>query len=76
MPDLVLASRSSSIQAMMAPYLHELVPDGPPVYPHLRLYWEDGDRSPYLVRVAEHDAGFALVRHHAATGFHEMAEFY
>ena len=76
MPDLVLASRSSSIQTMMTPYLHELVPDGPPAYPQLQLYWEDRDRSPYLIRVGDQDAGFALVRHHRDTGCNEMAEFY
>ena len=61
---------------MMAPYLHELTTGGLTVYPRLSLYWEDSDRTPYLVRVGGEDAGFALVRRHAVTDFHEMAEFY
>jgi predicted acetyltransferase len=75
-PDLQLAPRAGAIQAMMAPYLTELVPEGPPEYPHLSLYWQDRDRLPYLIRVDARDAGFALVREHADLGFHEMAEFY
>jgi predicted acetyltransferase len=75
-PDLVVATRPSSIRAMMTPYLYELTPQALPVYPRLGLYWEDRNRLPYLIRVGGDDAGFALVRHHADTGFHEMAEFY
>jgi predicted acetyltransferase len=75
-PDLVIAPRASSIRAMMGPYLDELTPDGVAVYPRLGLYWHDRDRLPYLMRVGGEDAGFALVRHHVDSGFHEMAEFY
>jgi predicted acetyltransferase len=75
-PDLVVAPQSGAIRAMMAPYLDELTTGGLTVYPRLSLYWEDADRTPYLVRIAGEDAGFALVRRHAVTDFHEMAEFY
>jgi predicted acetyltransferase len=75
-PDLVVASQSLAIRAMMAPYLDELTTGGLTVYPRLALYWEDADRIPYLVRLEGADAGFALVRRHPETGFHEMAEFY
>jgi predicted acetyltransferase len=75
-PDLLIADRAASIRAMMAPYLTELIPGGLPDYPHLGLYWRDRHRLPYLLRVADQDAGFALVRSHVDTGFHEMAEFY
>lgn len=60
----------------MGPYLHELVPEGPAAYPHLELYWHEAGRMPYLLRVGDEDAGFALVRHHPEIAFHEMAEFY
>jgi len=74
--DLVVASQSAPIRAMMAPYLEELTTGGLTVYPRLALYWEDADRIPYLVRIGTDDAGFALVRRHATTDFREMAEFY
>jgi predicted acetyltransferase len=75
-PDLVVAPQSGAIRAMMTPYLEELTTGGLTVYPRLALYWQDADRTPYLVRVGAEDAGFALVRRHAATDFREMAEFY
>jgi predicted acetyltransferase len=75
-PDLVVASQSGAIRAMMAPYLDELTTGGLTVYPRLSLYWEDSHRIPYLVQVDGADAGFALVRRHPATDFREMAEFY
>jgi predicted acetyltransferase len=75
-PDLLLAPRALPIQAMMAPYLTELVPEGPLHYPYLALYWQDRQRLPYLIRVNGDDAGFALVREHPEQRFHEMAEFY
>ena len=61
---------------MMTPYLDELTTGGLTVYPQLSLYWQDADRFPYLIRLAGSDAGFALVRRHVGSGFHEMAEFY
>lgn len=61
---------------MMIPYLHELTPGGPTTYPQLGLYWEDPDRTPYLLRVGAEDVGFALVRDHMHARLHEMAEFY
>jgi predicted acetyltransferase len=75
-PDLLIAPRAAPIRAMMAPYLTELVPGGLPDYPYLSLYWHDRARLPYLIRVDDEDAGFALVREHDDIGFHEMAEFY
>jgi predicted acetyltransferase len=75
-PDLLIAPRAAPIREMMAPYLTELVPGGLPDYPHLSLYWHDRARLPYLIRVADDDVGFALVRDHDDTGYHEMAEFY
>lgn len=75
-PDLVVAAQSGPIRAMMTPYLEELTTGGLTVYPRLALYWQDADRIPYLVRIGTDDVGFALVRRHSATDFHEMAEFY
>jgi predicted acetyltransferase len=42
-------------------------------YPYLDLYWTEPERRPFLLRVAGHWAGFALVR--AGTP-HDMAEFF
>jgi predicted acetyltransferase len=75
-PDLVVASQSAAISAMMAPYLDELTTGRLKVYPRLSLYWEDDDRIPYLVRLDGRDVGFALVREHRVADFREMAEFY
>ena len=73
---LAVAPDPSSIAAMMTLYLNELTPAGPSVYPQLALYWRDPDRMPYLIRVADRDVGFVLVRRHPGTVFHELAEFY
>ena len=75
-PDLVVAPQARVIRTMMTPYLDELTTGSLTVYPQLSLYWEDADRFPYLIRVSGTDVGFALVRRHVTSGFHEMAEFY
>lgn len=75
-PEVVVAPDASSIRTMMTAYLHELTPGGMSVYPKLSLYWEDPDRTPYLIRVGAAEAGFALVRAHRDVRLHEMAEFY
>lgn len=75
-PDLVVAAQAGVIRTMMTPYLEELTTGSLTVYPQLSLYWQDADRFPYLIRVADSDVGFALVRRHGTRAFHEMAEFY
>jgi predicted acetyltransferase len=73
---LVLAPDASVIAAMMPAYLRELTPDGPLEYPQLARYWHDPARFAYLIREADDDAGFVLVRHHPEAASHELAEFY
>lgn len=73
---LVPAPDTSSIAAMMPAYLRELTPDGPAEYPQLVRYSDDADRFAYLIRDGDRDAGFALVRWHAESDLHELAEFY
>ncbi|HEY1328870.1 MAG TPA: GNAT family N-acetyltransferase [Casimicrobiaceae bacterium] len=74
--EVAVAADPASIGAMMTPYLRELTPDGPAVYPRLALYWEDRQRVPYVIRLADADVGFALIREHMDARLHEMAEFY
>ena len=48
--------------------------------PALDVYWQDSWRHPFLVRVDEHLAGFALVHHRSRitgdTGTWDVAEFF
>jgi len=73
---LVVAPHARAVASMMPAYLHELTSDGPLEYPHLARYWDDPDRIPYLIRDDGREVGFVLVRHHAQTSSHELAEFY
>ena len=45
-------------------------------YTYLDHYWTDPDRFPFLVRVDEHIAGFALVRRREAEPGFSLAEFF
>lgn len=49
-------------------------------YPYLDFYWSEPDRYPYLIRLNNNIAGFALVRTDMDPGngetFMEMAEFF
>jgi predicted acetyltransferase len=73
---VVAAPDPASIGTMMTPYLRELTPAGPSIYPRLAAYWQDRDRFPYVIRAEAHDVGFALVRAHMDARLLEMAEFY
>src|SRR5580698_617061 len=59
----------------------EVLPDGSfGTYPHLPAYWEEPGRTPLIIRVGEHPAGFALLNQHShRDGGHverNMAEFF
>lgn len=42
----------------------------------LDTYWDDPNRDPFLLRVVEELAGFALVKKGVARGPHQMGEFF
>lgn len=57
-----------------------LGPDGRFGSEHLRLYWEEPGRHPFIIRADSHLAGFAFVRAGSAlsedAGVWDMAEFF
>ncbi|MCB1694094.1 MAG: GNAT family N-acetyltransferase [Pseudomonadales bacterium] len=82
------AGERQVVAALMQDYLAEFATfdyveqdaDGRYVYPYLPHYWEDPHRYPFLLRVDDEIAGFALTRLEAdpANGrmVMDMAEFY
>lgn len=86
------AHRRSVLEAMFQLYVHdfsefwagqprgELREDGRfPDYPDLDLYWQEPGRTPWLIRVDGHLAGFALLSAESHSGVpadHDMAEFF
>lgn len=81
-------SEKGIVEALMQDYMAEFATfepveqdaDGKYVYPYLPHYWGDPNRYPFLIRVGEDIAGFALLRFEAnpldGQGEMEMAEFY
>ncbi|TCM55043.1 putative acetyltransferase [Rhizobium sp. PP-F2F-G48] len=72
------------LRALLDDYLQELSAFGPvdTAYRYFDLYFEDADRSAYMIDVVDAGAwtpaGFALVNRHACSGLpvdHAMAEF-
>src|SRR3990167_6484713 len=61
------------VAALLYRYLSEL--GASTDYPYLHLYWQEAGRTPYLFRVGDNVAGFALVRN-IERGLHEIAEFW
>ncbi len=61
------------VAALLYRYLSEL--GASTDYPYLHLYWQEAGRTPYLFRVGDIVAGFALVRN-IERGLHEIAEFW
>src|ERR1044072_3049496 len=57
-----------------------LGPDGRFGYEHLRLYWEEPGRHPFLIKAGGHLAGFVLVRRGSEisrdAGVWDVAEFF
>jgi predicted acetyltransferase len=86
------ADRRATIEALFQLYVHdfsefwagmdrgELQDDGRfPDYPGLGRYWNEPQRSAWLIRVDGHLAGFALLSassHSGAPADHDIAEFF
>jgi len=86
------AARRPALEALFQLYVHdfsdfwagqprgELQEDGRfPDYPYLDLYWQEPSRTPWLIRVDGHLAGFALLSaesHSGEPADHDMAEFF
>ena len=72
----------ADLAAMMRDYIAEMAtlianvdPDRP--YPYFDLYWSEPEtRRPFWLRVADSNAGFALLDLKAGEGRTEIAEFY
>jgi predicted acetyltransferase len=50
-----------------------------PDYPYLEAYWNEPERTPYLIRVGGHVAGFVLLNAFSHSGLpldHAVAEFF
>ncbi|MGG4489240.1 GNAT family N-acetyltransferase [Metabacillus idriensis] len=45
-------------------------------YPYFENYWNEEGRFPYLIKVKEENAGFALIRYDASEGYFSIAEFF
>ena len=76
-------SEEPIIANLMQMYLHDLSAyeledvgkDGRFEYEFLSLYWVEPERHPFLIRVGDNIAGFALVRE-LSTQVYEMSEFF
>ena len=68
----VAECQRASLRSMLKVYLAELGAESE--YPYFDLYWSEGGRYPYWIKLSDHIVGFALVRR-AQGAIAEMAEF-
>jgi predicted acetyltransferase len=71
-------TEQSFIGDLLNSYLREILPTGAePAYEYLPCYWTEPERFPFLIRVEDRIAGFALIRKvDEIAPTMEMAEFY